>query len=92
MPTLRQGKLFSTDSINNAVDVVTGDFDSDWPVVVATPCGSSSAPATCPASPTYPNNYLATLNPKTGKVTSVTVTGSPYVPEGSLTCASSSHH
>jgi len=90
--THRSGKLYSTDSTNNAVDVVTGDFDSHQPLVVATPCGSNSAPATCPAPPTYPNNYLATLNLKTGQVSAVTVTGAPYVPEGGLTFASSADH
>jgi hypothetical protein len=81
-PTHRSGKLFSTDSTNNAVVVVTGSFESDEPVVVATPCGANTAPATCPASP---SNYLATLNPKTGKVTPVKVSGAPYIPQGGLT-------
>lgn len=81
-PTHRSGKLYSTDSTNNAVVVVTGSFENGQPVVVATPCGANTAPTTCPASPT---NYLATLNPKTGKVTPVTVDGSPYVPQGGLT-------
>jgi hypothetical protein len=80
-PTHRSGKLFATDSTNDAVVVVTGSFDGGEPLAVATPCGANSAPATCPASPA---NYLATLNPKTGDVTAVTVTGATFVPQGGL--------
>jgi hypothetical protein len=76
------GALYSTDSTNDAVDVVTGDFDH-LTIVVATPCGSNSAPTTCPA-PNFPANYLATLDLQTGTVTPVAVTGSPYVPQGGL--------
>jgi len=77
------GWLYSTDSTNDAVDVVTGPFTNGSPFVVATPCGSNAAPGTCPA-PGFPANYLATLNPWTGKVTEVTVEGAPYVPQGGL--------
>ena len=82
-PTATGGRLFSTDSTNDAVDVVTGPFSTAFPTVVATPCGANSAPGTCPA-PHYPANYLATLNPWTGQVRAVTVNGSPYVPQGGL--------
>jgi hypothetical protein len=77
------GWLYSTDSTNDAVDVVTGPFTNGSPFVVATPCGSNAAPGTCPA-PGFPANYLATLNPWSGKVTEVTVEGAPYVPQGGL--------
>jgi hypothetical protein len=82
-PTDRYGALYSTDSTNDAVDVVTGRFGRDLPLAVATPCGANSAPATCPG-PGYPANYLATLNPWTGQLTAVTVEGVPYVPQGGL--------
>jgi len=82
-PTDRYGRLYSTDSTNNAVDVVTGPFSNSGPLVVATPCGANSAPATCPA-PGYPANYLATLNPWSGEVSAVTVEGAPFVPQGGL--------
>jgi hypothetical protein len=81
--TEADGSLYSTDSTNDAVDVVTGPFANGSPFVVATPCGSNSAPGTCPA-PGFPANYLATLNPWTGEVTEVTVEGAPYVPQGGL--------
>ena len=77
------GVLYATDSTNDAVVAVTGDFP-DGPVVAATPCSANNAPATCPAPPTYPANYLASLNPWTGQVTALTVGGVPFVPQGGL--------
>jgi hypothetical protein len=82
-PTDGRGTLFATDSTNDTVDAVTGPFP-DGPVVVATPCGSNSAPATCPAPPTFPANYLGSLNPWTGQVTALAVQGVPMVPQGGL--------
>lgn len=37
------GRLYSTDSVNDAVDLITGPFSSDQPLVAATPCGANSA-------------------------------------------------
>jgi hypothetical protein len=82
-PTDTSGSLYSTDSTNDAVDVVTGPFVIDEPLVVATPCGANGSPSTCPA-PKYPANYLATMNPNTGEVTRVAIAGSTYVPQGGL--------
>ena len=77
------GTLYATDSNNDTVDAVTGDFPSG-PVVAATPCGSNSAPATCPDPPTFPANYLGSVNPWTGQVDALTVGGVPFVPQGGL--------
>jgi hypothetical protein len=77
------GALYATDSTNDTVDVVTGDFPSG-PVVAVTPCGSNSAPATCPAPPAFPANYLGSLNPWTGQITSLSVGGVALVPQGGL--------
>jgi hypothetical protein len=66
--TARGGRLFATDSTNDTVDVVTGPFNPGSVIVAVTPCGANSAPATCPAPPTYPANYLGLLNPWTGHV------------------------
>jgi len=78
-----RGILYATDSTNDAVDAVTGDFPGG-PVVAVTPCGANSAPATCPAPPAYPANYLGALNPWTGQVTALTVGGTAFVPQGGL--------
>ncbi len=77
------GTLFATDSTYDTVDAITGDLP-DGPVVAATPCGADSAPATCPAPPRYPANYLAALNAWTGQVTALAVGGVPFVPQGGL--------
>ena len=82
-PADTTGSLFTTDSTNNAVDVVQGPFDPSTPLVVATPCGNNSAPSTCPA-PGYSANYLATLDLASGTVTPIAISGSPYVPQGGL--------
>ncbi|MGC1419454.1 MAG: hypothetical protein WA786_04965 [Acidimicrobiales bacterium] len=82
-PSDASGSLYTTDSTNDAVDVVTGPFVRNQPMVVATPCGANGSPATCPA-PKFPANYLAALNPNTGTVTRVLITGSNYVPQGGL--------
>jgi hypothetical protein len=77
------GVLYATDSTNDAIDAISGDFPRG-PVVAATPCGSNSAPqTTCPA-PGFPANYLASLNPWTGAVTQLNVGGATFVPQGGL--------
>ena len=86
-PTSSRGALYSTDSTNDSIDSIRGPFVPGQPVVAATPCGANSAPASCPAPPAYPANYLATLNPYTGQVTAATVVGAAYVPRGGLLCA-----
>ena len=82
-PSSRSGRLYATDSTNDAVDVVTGSFQVGAPVAVVTPCGANGAPATCPG-PGFSNNYLASINPNTGVVTAVTVKGATFVAQGGL--------
>jgi hypothetical protein len=82
-PDQGYGTLYATDSTNDAIVAVTGEFPGG-PVVAATPCGANSAPATCPAPPAYPANYLASLNPWTGQVSALAVGGVPFVPQGGL--------
>jgi hypothetical protein len=82
-PTDPAGRLYSTDSTHDTVDVVTGPFTVGQPVVAATPCGANDAPGTCPG-PGFPANFLATLNPWSGQVSPVNLSGAPYSPEGGL--------
>ena len=82
-PDGAQGILYATDSTDDTVDAVTGDFP-DGPVVAVTPCGANSAPSTCPSPPAYPANYLGSLNPWTGQVSPLAVTGTAFVPQGGL--------
>ena len=90
-PTDQSGSLYSTDSTNDAVDVVTGPFSDGKPIVVATPCGANGAPSSCPA-PSFPANFLASLNPWTGQVSAVSIVGAPYVPQGGLAFVSGRGH
>jgi hypothetical protein len=82
--TAGPGTLYATDSTHDAVDTVTGPFADDRPMVVATPCGSNSAPSPCPAPPAFPASSLATMDPWTGQVTSVVTKGAAFVPQGGL--------
>jgi hypothetical protein len=82
-PIDTSGSLYATDSTDDAVDVVTGPFVIDQPIVAVTPCGANGSPATCPA-PNFPANFIATLNPNTGEVTRVAITGVTFAPQGGL--------
>jgi hypothetical protein len=79
-PDSQDGTLFATDSTNDTVDAITGDFPED-PIVGVTPCGANSAPTTCPQSPA---NYLGTVNPWTGQISPLATTGAAFVPQGGL--------
>jgi len=72
------GHLFSTDSVHDSVDVVTGPFSVGQTFVGVTPCNANAATTGCPA------NYLATLDLSSGAVTPVTLTGTAFTPKGAL--------
>ncbi len=72
--TSASGSLYATDSDANTVDVVTGPFVPGTAYTAVTPCNANSAPTTCPG-PGYPNNYLGTIDLKTGALTKVVVEG-----------------
>jgi hypothetical protein len=80
--TAGPGTLFASDSAND-VDAITGEFPWGRPIVAATPCGSNSAPATCPALG-FPANFLGTLDPWTGQVTALNLDGALFTPQGGL--------
>lgn len=84
--TSTRGRLFSTDSAQNSVDVVTGPFSVGQAFVGVTPCNANSATATCPA------NYLATLDLSSGAVTPVALTGAAYAPKGALVFVAGEGH
>ena len=82
-PTSRSGRLYATDHGGDTVDVVTGPFAVGSVFVAVTPCDASNAPATCPA-PGFPPNYLGSLNPWTGHISRVPVTGPSLEPQGMI--------
>lgn len=72
-----------TDHDANTIYAVTGPFRPGEVFVATTPCDENSAPATCPA-PDYPPNYLGELNPWTGVITPVTLSGPAPAAQGML--------
>ena len=78
------GRLYATDNGGDTVDVVTGAFRPGTAFVAVTPCDSNSAPATCPAPPAFPANYLGALNMSTGHITPVTTRGATLEPQGMI--------
>ena len=81
--TSRHGALYVTDGTDDTVDTVTGKFTVGTMYSSVTPCGSNSAPATCPG-PGFPANYLATTNMGTGTLTAVKLTGPVLRTEGMI--------
>jgi hypothetical protein len=79
----RSGRIFGSDSNADTIDMVTGPFRPGSVFVAVTPCDAGDAPATCPG-PGFPPNYLGLLNPWTGHITPVSLTGPNYQPKGLL--------
>ncbi len=77
----RNARLYATDSSADTVDVVTGRFPVGIAFTAVTPCDASNAPATCPG-PGFPPNYLGVINPWTGNLIAVPVTGPTFTPKG----------
>ena len=63
------------------INKITGPFEPGTVLVADTPCGANSAPATCPG---HPANYLGELNPWTGEITAVNLSGPAVEPQGML--------
>ncbi len=80
--TSRHGVIIAASSATDTIVMVTGPFHWGTEFVAVTPCDGASAPATCPAPPKYPANYLGTANPWTGQVWAVTVHGASLQPQG----------
>ncbi len=59
-------------------------FPVGEPFAAVTSCDENSARATCPALPAYPPNYLGTINPFTGVIMAVPLTGPAVEPQGML--------
>ena len=83
-PTGGHGRIFAASNATDTVVMVTGPFRRGTEFVAVTPCDAGNAPATCPAPPAFPANYLGTVNPWTGHVSAVTVHGAALQPQGML--------
>ncbi len=82
-PSDRWGTLYADSTGLDTVDAITGPFETGRPYVAVTPCDENSAPATCPG-PGYPDNSLGKLNPWTGVIRPLQVSGAPVEPQGML--------
>ena len=81
--TTTGGAFYVTDHSADTVNMITGSFTPGTVLTVATPCGSNSAPATCPG-PGFPKNFVGSLNMFTGQVTPVALTGTSIQPQGMI--------
>ena len=86
--TTTSGRLYATGNAGNTVDVVTGRFRADAVFEAVTPCDANGAPATCPARPMFPANYVGALNPLTGRIGRVPLRGPALQPQGMIFVAS----
>jgi hypothetical protein len=82
-PSDRNGTLYATDNAGNTIYRITGPFTRGSVLVADTPCDENDAPATCPR-PGYPPNFLGRLNPDTGVITRVDLSGPAVQAQGML--------
>ena len=78
--------LYAADATADTVDAVSGAFPAQAVFVAVTPCDAANAPSTCPA-PGFPPNYLGALNPFTGHISKVHLTGPRLEPKGLMAIA-----
>lgn len=82
-PSGHNETLLTTDNSDDEVIAVTGPFERGSEIAAVTPCDSNSAPASCPA-PDFPANYLGRIDPWTGGITPLPVSGPSFQPQGML--------
>jgi len=82
-PSDSSGAIYATDNSNDTINKITGPYKRGTVLVADTPCGSNSAPSTCPAAG-FPPDYLGELNPNTGVITRVAVHGPTAEVQGML--------
>jgi hypothetical protein len=82
-PSDRGGALYASDNASNTIYRITGPFTRGSVLVADTPCDENDAPATCPR-PNFPPNFLGLLNPDSGMITRVDLSGPAVQPQGML--------
>jgi hypothetical protein len=80
-PSSPHGKLYVANTGGGTVDVISGPFKPGSVLAAVTPCDQNDAPATCPG-PGFAPNYLGQINPWTGEITQVPVSGPTFGPQG----------
>jgi hypothetical protein len=77
------GALFASDNgADKIAEINTRPFWPGTAFVAVTPCNANAAPATCPAPPKWPANYLGLLNMATGQIIPVELRGGTLHPQG----------
>jgi hypothetical protein len=74
---------YTTDNSADQIIEVTGPFERGAEIAAVTPCDSNSAPSTCPG-PGYPANYVGSIDPDTGAITPLAISGPTFAPQGLL--------
>ena len=82
-PSSRHGAIYTTDNAGNTIYKITGPFTPGSVFVADTPCDENGAPSTCPG-PGFPANFLGRLDPYTGTITAVDLSGPAVEPQGML--------
>ncbi len=82
-PSAKTGTLYAVDNGADRIDAVTGPFVRGSVIAAVTPCDEDGAPSTCPG-PGFPANYLGSIDPQTGQITPLSVTGRVPQPQGLL--------
>jgi hypothetical protein len=73
--------LFAADTSGDTIDTVTGTFPEHSVITAVTPCDANNAPPTCPG-PGFPPNYVGVINPFTGHISKLHLSGPRLEPQG----------
>ncbi len=77
------GAFFAADHDGDTIDKISGFWGTGTILAAVTPCDANGAPATCPG-PGFPANYIGSLNPWTGQLTPVALSGPKVEPQGMI--------
>lgn len=80
-PSAKTGTLYAVDNGADTIDAVSGPFVRGSVIAAVTPCDENDAPSACPG-PGFPANYLGSIDPQTGQITPLSVTGHVPQPQG----------
>ncbi len=77
------GAFFAADHDADTIDKISGFWGTGTILAAVTPCDANGAPATCPG-PGFPPNYVGSLNPWTGQLTPLALSGPQVEPQGMI--------
>jgi hypothetical protein len=77
------GSFFAADHDGDTIDKISGFWGTGTILAAVTPCDANGAPATCPG-PGFPANYIGSLNPWTGQLTPLALSGPKVEPQGMI--------